>query len=103
MTESTDCAALEAAAARLRDAMLAGVPCEPVRDMPGLAAGPETGYAVQQINTDHWLTAGRRVSGHKVGLTNPAVQEQLGMDEPIWGSCTPTSAAPTATTSAEPV
>ena len=85
MTESTDRAALEAAAARLRDAMLAGVPCEPVRDMPGVAAGPETGYAVQQINTEHWLTAGRRISGHKVGLTNPAVQEQLGMDEPIWG------------------
>ena len=79
--------ALGAAAERLRDAMAAGVPCDPVRDMPGLAtAGPEAGYAVQQINTEHWLRAGRRVSGHKVGLTNPAVQEQLGMDEPIWGA-----------------
>ena len=78
--------ALGAAAERLRDAMAAGVPCDPVRDMPGLAtAGPEAGYAVQQINTEHWLRAGRRVSGHKVGLTNPAVQAQLGMDEPIWG------------------
>ncbi|MXV99138.1 MAG: 2-keto-4-pentenoate hydratase [Acidimicrobiaceae bacterium] len=66
--------------------MAAGVPCDPVRDMPGLAAaGPEAGYAVQQLNTEHWLRAGLRVSGHKVGLTNPAVQEQLGMDEPIWG------------------
>ena len=78
--------ALGAAAGRLRDATAAGVPCDPVRDMPGLeAAGPEAGYAVQQLNTEHWLRAGRRVSGHKVGLTNPAVQEQLGMDEPIWG------------------
>ena len=78
--------ALGAAAGRLRDAMAAGVPCDPVRDMPDLAAaGPEAGYAVQQLNTEHWLRAGRRVSGHKVGLTNPAVQEQLGMDEPIWG------------------
>ena len=66
--------------------MAAGVPCDPVRDLPGLeSAGPEAGYAVQQINAEHWLRAGRRVSGHKVGLTNPAVQEQLGMDEPIWG------------------
>ena len=40
---------------------------------------------MQQLNTEHWLRAGRRVSGHKVGLTNKAVQEQLGMDEPIWG------------------
>ena len=78
--------ALGAAAEQLRGAMAAGVPCDPVRDMPGLAAaGPEAGYAVQQLNTEHWLRAGLRVSGHKVGLTNPAVQEQLGMDEPIWG------------------
>ncbi|MCY3618691.1 MAG: hypothetical protein OXG66_13515, partial [Acidimicrobiaceae bacterium] len=77
--------ALGAAAEQLRGAMAAGVPCDPVRDMPGLAAaGPEAGYAVQQINTEHRLRAGRRVSGHKVGLTNPAVQAQLGMDEPIW-------------------
>ena len=77
--------ALAAAAGQLRDAMAAGVPCDPVRDMPGVAASPDAGYAVQQINTEHWLRAGRRVSGHKVGLTNPAVQAQLGMDEPIWG------------------
>ena len=78
--------ALGAAAERLRDAMAAGVPCDPVRDIPGLeAAGPEAGYAVQGLNTEHWLGAGRRISGHKVGLTNPAVQAQLAMDEPIWG------------------
>ena len=82
---ASDSIVLEAAAERLRGAMLAGVPCEPVRDMPGIAACPEAGYAVQQLNTDHWLAAGRRISGHKVGLTNPAVQAQLGMDEPIWG------------------
>ena len=86
MTGSPESAALEAAAERLRDATAAGAACDPVRDMPGLeAAGPEAGYAVQQLNTEHWLRAGRRVSGHKVGLTNPAVQAQLGMDEPIWG------------------
>ena len=85
MTASPDSIVLEAAAERLRGAMLAGVPCEPVRGLLGASAGPEAGYAVQQLNTDHWLAAGRRISGHKVGLTNPAVQEQLGMDEPIWG------------------
>ena len=78
-------AELQAAAERLRDAMAAGVACDPVRDMRGVSAGPEAGYAVQQLNTEHWLAAGRRISGHKVGLTNPAVQAQLGMDEPIWG------------------
>lgn len=85
MTASPDSIVLEAAAERLRGAMTAGVPCEPVRGPLGDSASPEAGYAVQQINTDHWLAAGRRISGHKVGLTNPAVQQQLGMDEPIWG------------------
>ncbi len=65
--------------------MVAGVPCDPVRGLVGDSASAEAGYAVQQINTEHWLTTGRRISGHKVGLTNPAVQAQLGMDEPIWG------------------
>ena len=85
MTGSPEPAALEAAAERLRTAMIAGVPCEPVRGLLGSSASPEAGYAVQQLNTEHWLSAGRRMSGHKVGLTNKAVQEQLGMDEPIWG------------------
>ena len=85
MTGSGEPAALEAAAERLRAAMAAGAPCEPVRGLLGESAGPAAGYAVQQLNTEHWLRAGRRVSGHKVGLTNKAVQEQLGMDEPIWG------------------
>ena len=85
MTASPDSTVVKAAAERLRGAMLAGVPCQPVRSLLGASVGPEAGYAVQQLNTDHWLEAGRRISGHKVGLTNPAVQEQLGMDEPIWG------------------
>ncbi len=78
-------AALEAAAERLRAAAAAGVPCEPIRDLLSEFDGPEAGYAVQQLNTEHSVRAGRRRRGHKVGLTNPAVQEQLGMDEPIWG------------------
>ena len=65
--------------------MVGGVACEPVRGLLGESAGPADGYAVQQLNTEHWLAAGRRISGHKVGLTNRAVQAQLGMDEPIWG------------------
>ena len=80
-----DSSVIEAAAERLRAAAAAGVPCEPIRGLLGEDAGPEAGYAVQGLNTEHSLAAGRRVSGHKVGLTNAAVQEQLGMDEPIWG------------------
>ena len=85
MTGPPEPAALEAAAERLRAAMVDGVACEPVRGLLGASTGPAAGYAVQHLNTGHWLAAGRRISGHKVGLTNPVVQEQLGMDEPIWG------------------
>ena len=85
MNDSRTQGALAHAAGLLREAMATGVPCEPVRGLLGDSASPEAGYAVQQLNTEHWLGAGRRISGHKVGLTNPAVQEQLGMDEPIWG------------------
>ena len=85
MNDSPATGALAKVAGKLREAMTAGVPCEPVRGLLGDSVSPEAGYAVQQLNTEHWLTTGRRISGHKVGLTNPAVQEQLGMDEPIWG------------------
>ena len=85
MTKSRESRAVEAAAEQLRAAVEAGQPCDPVRDMPGVSASPEAGYCVQQVNTDHWIGASRRVSGHKVGLTNPVVQAQLGIDEPIWG------------------
>ena len=85
MTPVADIATVEVAARRLRDAAATGSPCRPVRDLLGVGAGTAGGYRVQQHNTEHCLAEGRRRSGHKVGLTNEAVQEQLGMDEPIWG------------------
>ena len=85
MTPAADIATVEAAARRLRDAAATGSPCRPVSDLLGVDAGTADGYRVQQHNTGHHLAEGRRLSGHKVGLTNEAVQEQLNMDEPISG------------------
>lgn len=71
-------------ATELREAYASGQPVAPLRDrLPGL---DEAGaYAIQEINTRHWLREGRRLAGRKIGLTSPAVQKQLGVDRPDFG------------------
>ena len=78
--------ALEEAAARLWAAAETSTPCAPVRDL--LAADDvDAAYAVQQRNIDRAVAErGWRVCGRKIGLTNPAVQAQLGVDRPDFGT-----------------
>lgn len=77
-------AVIHAAAARLRRAAETGIPTGPVRDdlPPGDIAAA---YAIQKVNTDHALAAGRRLVGRKIGLTSKVVQKQLGVDSPDFG------------------
>lgn len=70
-------------ARRLREAYSGGA-VPPLRD--GLDPVDLHGaYAVQAINTCFWQAQGRRVIGHKAGLTARAVQMQLGVDQPDFG------------------
>ena len=78
-------ALISEAARRLRDAAESGVPCEPVRHILGTDSDIDAAYRVQQCNTDLAIAAGRRVSGHKIGLTAQVVQAQLGVDQPDFG------------------
>lgn len=73
---------LEAIAAALRAAESDGQPIAPVRDRITTAS---EAYEVQEINTRLRIASGGRLVGRKIGLTNPAVQKQLGVDQPDYG------------------
>lgn len=77
---------IEKAAALLREADASRTPIPPVRDLLGTSTDIDAGYAVQQVNTDLWVAAGRRVSGRKIGVTSEAVQKQVGVDQPDFGT-----------------
>lgn len=74
------------AAAQLREAAKSGQACAPVRELLGTETDIDTGYAVQQVNTDAAIAGGRRVSGRKIGITSKAVMEQIGVDQPDFGT-----------------
>lgn len=60
------------------------VAVQPVSDRhPGFDLA--SAYRVQTININRRIDAGARLIGHKVGLTNPAMQAQLGVREPDFG------------------
>ena len=61
-------------------------PIPPVRELLGTSTDIDVGYAVQQINAERSLAAGRRVSGRKIGVTSKAVQQQVGVDQPDYGT-----------------
>ncbi|MEN9645909.1 MAG: hypothetical protein RL238_2578 [Actinomycetota bacterium] len=74
-------------AERLLAAQTTGVPIPPVREQL-TAGGIESAYLVQAAVTDRWVADGRRIVGRKIGLTSPAVQQQLGVDQPDFGALT---------------
>ncbi|HJP76465.1 MAG TPA: fumarylacetoacetate hydrolase family protein [Pseudonocardiaceae bacterium] len=71
------------AVVRLMHAASAGEPCAPVRDL--LGTDIDLAYTVQKRQTASRIAAGATVVGHKIGLTSPAVQWQLGVDQPDFG------------------
>lgn len=81
----SDTTTIERAAGLLRDAESSGEFIAPLREQfAGL--DESQAYAVQRVNIDRRVAAGRRVVGYKIGLTSPAVQRQLGVDQPDCGT-----------------
>lgn len=85
MSELTyDEQAVARAADALYEAFQAAQPIEPVKDIVG-EGNVEAAYAVQEILMSRREADGFARIGRKVGLTNPAVQTQLGVDQPDFG------------------
>jgi 2-keto-4-pentenoate hydratase len=81
---STVTKVIDTAATRLKRAADTHAPCAPVRDLLG---DNDIGlaYQVQAAINDWRIAQGAHVVGRKIGLTSPAVQQQLGVDQPDFG------------------
>jgi len=76
---------LDRYALALRTSRVQRVPIAPLTESePTLSVSDA--YAIAQRNVDARTAAGARIVGHKIGLTSPAVQEQLGVDAPDYGT-----------------
>jgi 2-keto-4-pentenoate hydratase len=72
------------AAERLITAARTVTATAPVRDVLG-STDVALAYDVQRVLTASRLAEGARIVGRKVGLTSPAVQAQLGVEQPDFG------------------
>ncbi len=82
MTTTTDL--VTDAADRLERAAATRTPCAPIRDLLD-TSDINSAYATQAELSNRRTSAGARVVGRKIGLTSPAVQTQLGVDQPDFG------------------
>lgn len=71
-------------AAQLSEATRTRTPIPPLtREHPELTA--EDAYAIQLVNVNLLLAQGAAISGKKIGLTSPGMQQLLGVNEPDYG------------------
>src|SRR4051812_5608112 len=82
MSEQVDA---EALARRLDEAWENREPIAPLSESEGLE-DVEQAYEIQTRWSEMRISRGERIVGRKIGLTSFAMQEQLGVSEPDYGS-----------------
>lgn len=83
VTAGTSPADLRSVTNTLLGALRTARPCGPVRDL--LQGDLDSAYEVQELIIQSRTSTRNRRVGRKVGLTAPAVQRQLGVDQPDFG------------------
>ncbi len=78
-------AAVQRIAERLDRAWRTRTPILPITDSDGIA-DVRTAYAIQSEWTRMRLERGEEIVGRKIGLTSQAIQQQLGVNEPDYGT-----------------
>lgn len=76
---------VESLADRLDTAWRTGTPIPPISETDGIN-DVKTAYAIQTHWTNTRLERGEKIVGRKIGLTSKAIQQQLGVSEPDYGT-----------------
>ena len=77
---------IEQVADSLEEATRTSRPIAPVHTALGTSTDLHVAYAVQDLGTRRSVDRGRRISGRKIGVTSKAVQRQVGVDQPDFGT-----------------
>jgi 2-keto-4-pentenoate hydratase len=89
----TNLTLIETLANRLDNAWRAHTPIPPITESDGVT-DVNTAYAIQTQWTNMRLRRGEKIVGRKIGLTSKAIQTQLGVNEPDYGTLWQTSFYP---------
>lgn len=76
---------VETIATRLDTAWQTHAPIPPITESDGIT-DVKTAYAIQTHWTNMRLARGEKIVGRKIGLTSKAIQQQLGVSEPDYGT-----------------
>jgi 2-keto-4-pentenoate hydratase len=82
---ATPTSSIHALAERLDTAWRSKTPIAPISESDGISE-VAAAYAIQSHWTDMRLKRGEKIVGRKIGLTSKAVQQQLGVNEPDYGT-----------------